>query len=157
MTAFLTDQEIADLLAERKALPGDWKKRLTLKAKRGHTESELEIEGDQGSEFRLMQRRSDFNPLDFSVILAYRVPGSNQVLRLKRYNGKSHEHSNPIENEKFYDFHIHTATERYQQTGNKEETFAEVTNRYSNLDEATKCLFEDCSFELPELPQGELF
>ena len=157
MAAFLTDQEIADLLAERKVLPADWKKRLMLKPKRGHSESELEINGDQGSEFRLMQRRSDLNPHDFSVVLAYRVPGSNQVLRLKRYNGKSHEHSNPIEKERFYDFHVHTAIERYQQTGNKEETFAEVTDRYANLDEATKCLFEDCNFAIPELPQGELF
>lgn len=104
-----------------------------------------------------MQRRSDFNPLDFSVILAYRFPASNQVLRLKRYNGKSHEHTNPIEREKFYDFHIHTATERYQRTGNKEDTFAEATDRYSNLDEATKCLFDDCNFEVPESPLGELF
>ena len=101
MAAFLTDQEIAELLAERKVLPADWKKRLMLKAKRGHSESDLEINGDQGSEFRLMQRRSDLNPLDFSVVLAYRVHGSNQVLRLKRYNGKSHEHSNPIEKERF--------------------------------------------------------
>jgi hypothetical protein len=157
LAAFLTDQQIADLLAERKVLPSDWRRRLTLKAKRGHTESELEVEGVQGSEFRLMQRRSEFNPLDFSVILAYRVPGSNQVMRLKRYNGKSHEHSNPIERQRFYDFHIHTATERYQRTGNKEETFAEVTDRYSNVDEATKCLFEDCNFDVPEQAQGELF
>ena len=25
------------------------------------------------------------------------------------------------------------------------------------LDEATKCLFEDCNFDVPEVPQGELF
>jgi hypothetical protein len=29
---------------------------------------------------------------------------------LRRCNGKSHEHTNIIESDKFYDFHIHTAT-----------------------------------------------
>ena len=56
-----------------------------------------------------------------------RVPQSNRVFRLRRYNGKSHEHTNPIEKEIFYDFHIHTATERYQVLENKkEDTYAEA-------------------------------
>jgi len=154
---FLSDTEIRALLQEAKALPEDFTRRMALKPKRGHTEFELDVTGSAGSEFRILARRSNFNHLDFSVILAYRVPDSNQLLRLKRYNGKSHEHTNPIEAESFYDFHIHTATERYQRSGNREDTFAEVTDRYANLDQAIDCLIEDCGFVVPEEAQGSLF
>lgn len=157
MADFLSDEEVRALLAEEKRLPADYGRRFVLKPKRGHTEFELDLDGADGSAFRVMARRSNFNPLDFSVILAYRVPGSNQVLRLKRYNGKSHEHTNPIERQTFYDFHIHTATERYQRTGNREDTFAEVTDRYANWEQAVTCLFEDCGFVVPDAPQQSLF
>lgn len=112
MGDFLTDYEVQALLEEPKRLPEEYLGRLRLKPKRGHTEAELDVQGDGGSEFRVVIRRSNLNHLDFSVILVYRVPGSTRVLRLKRYNGKSHQHTNPLENQKFYDFHIHTATER---------------------------------------------
>lgn len=135
----------------------DWQKRLAQKPKRGHSEVELDITGVRGSEFRVLLRRSNFNPLDFSVILAYRFPDSNQVLRLRRYNGKSHQHRNPDEQHAFYDFHIHTATERCQSSGNREDSFAEPTDRYADLDSALQCLFRDCGFEIPEDPQGKLF
>ena len=69
------------------------------------------------AEFRIILRRNHINPLDFSVILAVRVPNSNQLFRLRRYNGNSHEHTNKIENEKLHDFHIHLATKRYQERG----------------------------------------
>jgi hypothetical protein len=154
---FLTDQQIGQLLAERKPLPTDWRRRLTPKPKRGHSEVELEVVGADGSEFRVLLRRSNFNPLDFSVILAYRLPGSSQVLRLKRYNGKSHEHRNPLEDQRFYDFHVHTATERYQSTGNREDSFAEPTDRYADLESATQCLLQECGFDVPDDPQGKLF
>jgi len=157
MPEFLTDREIADLIAEEKPFPHDWQRRLALKPKRGHSESELEITGVRGSEFRILRRRSNLNTLDFSVILAYLVPGSNQILRLRRYNGRSHEHRNRIEGDRFYDFHLHTATERYQRTGYKEDAFAEVTGRYSTSDDAMRCLFVDCNVKLPDDPQGDLF
>ena len=104
MPDFLSDSEIAALLREQKVLPADYAKKMAAKPKRGHSESELDLRGEDSSEFRI-------NPLDFSVILAYRIPESNQVFRLRRYNGRSHEHTNPLEGETFYDFHIHMATE----------------------------------------------
>ncbi|MGA7460453.1 MAG: hypothetical protein WBW69_09515, partial [Candidatus Korobacteraceae bacterium] len=110
----LTDSQIAALLAEPKALPDNYSEKLQLRSKRGHRERELEVAGEQGSEFRLILRQSNFNQLDFSVILAYRPAKSTQVFRLCRYNGKSHQHTNKLEKQTFYDFHIHRATERYQ-------------------------------------------
>ena len=96
MGDFLTDDEIQALLHEPKRLPEDYSTRLRPKPKRGHTEAELVVQGDAGSEFRVVIRRSNRNRLDFSVILIYRVPGSTKVLRLRRYNGKSHQHTNPL-------------------------------------------------------------
>ena len=122
MAAEFTDQEINKLLAEKKLLPEDYQSRIILKARRGHSERELDLTGENKSEFRLILRQSLFNPVDFSVILAYRPPKSSALFRLKRYNGKSHEHTNQIEGVTFYDYHIHLATERYQDICEREDT-----------------------------------
>ena len=107
--------------------------------------------------FRLILRQSLFNILDFSIILAYRPPNSNQLFRLRRYNGKSHEYTNIIEQEKFYDFHIHHATERYRQIGAREDSYAEPTNEFSDFQEAVSCIIKECGFEIPPNTQMPLF
>ena len=85
-----------------------------------------------------------------------RVSRTNRLFRLRRYNGKSHEHTNNIEKVTFYDFHIHTATERYQVSENKkEDKFAEVTDRYSDFSGAMDCLIEDAGFP-PKSPDPQL-
>lgn len=159
MPVQLTDAEIAELVGERKPLPDDYRSRIQVKPKRGHKERELDLVGENESEFRVVIRQSLFNALDFSVILGYLPPGSAELFRLRRYNGKSHEHSNPLERESpFYDYHIHLATERYQlESGMREDTFAEPTDRYSDLHGAINCMLRDCGFEVPEEPQGKLF
>jgi hypothetical protein len=157
MAVRLTDAEIEQLLQERKILPADYLGRLRPKPKSGHEEQELDLKGDNGSEFRAILRKSSYNVFDFSVILAYCVPGSTKVFRLRRYNGKSHEHTNPIEKQTFYDFHIHTATERYQDLGTREDSFAEPTDRFSSIEEAVDCFLDDCNFEVPGGHQGKLF
>jgi len=157
MGDILSDQDIDRLLRESKLLPADYRTKIPVRPKRGHKERELDIRGAAGSEFRLILRQSIFNPLDFSVILAYRPPTSTQLFRLRRYNGKSHEHTNHIEGETFYDFHIHQATERYQEVGAREDTYAEPTDRFADFQQAISCMFKDCGFEMPYDPQGKLF
>jgi hypothetical protein len=157
MAARLTDPEIQSLVKERKDLPPDYLQRLRTRPKSGHEERELDLKGINGSDFRVILRKSMYNVFDFSVILAYCVPGTTQVFRLRRYNGKTHEHTNAIERETFYNFHIHTATERYQDLGVREDTFAESTNRFSNFEEAVDCLLDDCNFQDPEGRQAKLF
>lgn len=158
MTIRLNDDEIARLTSERKALAPDYRDRIRTKPKRGHSERELDVIGDATSEFRLIFRQSQFNPLDFSVILAYRPPKSNQLFRLRRYNGKSHEHTNTLDDETFYDFHIHVATERYQEeSGLREDSFAQPTSRFADFRGAIRCMLDDCGFEVASDPQGELF
>ncbi len=157
MPAQLSDSEVQTLLAEAKPLPPDFEVRLRPKPKSGHEEAEIDVTGAGGSVFRLIIRRSLSNPLDFSVILACQPAGTNIVFRLRRYNGKSHEHSNRLEGETFYEFHRHTATERYQEAGFREDTFAEADKRFADLHEAMNCLFEDCGFQLPRGRQLGLF
>lgn len=156
MAVTYTDQEIATLLAERKPLPPNWAVRTRLRPKRGHKERELSVTGDDGNRFRLILRQSIVNPLGFSVILAAQIPQSNQIFRLRRYNGRSHEHTNHIEGDTFYDFHIHIATQRYQEAGLREDAYAEITNRYTDFSGALTCMLSDCSFSVEENGQSRL-
>ena len=157
MAITFLEHEIESLTNERKLLPPDWRSLTRLRSKRGHEEQHIDIGGEAGSEFRLILRQNKINPLDFSVILAVRVPGSNQLFRLRRYNGKSQEHSNRIEGVKFYDFHIHVATERYQELGTREDAYADPTDRYGDYQGALRCLIADANIEVPQDLQVDLF
>lgn len=157
MVDILSDQEIDLLIGEKKLLPDDYLAKIQVRPKRGHKERDLDLKGEHGNDFRIILRQSIINPLDFSIILAFRPPQSNVLFRLVRYNGKSHEHTNTIENISFYDYHIHKATERYQQIGSREDSYAETTDRFANIQQATSCLVKDCGFEIPSGTQRSLF
>jgi hypothetical protein len=157
LNILLTDGEIDALIAEAKLLEPGYLSKMQLKPKRGHKERELDIVGTNGSEFRLILRQSLLNVLDFSAILSFIPKSSSQQFRLRRYNGKSHEHTNQIERETFYDFHLHYATERYQASGLREDAFAQPTNRYGDIQGAIECLFQDCNCVLPTGGQKLLF
>lgn len=156
MAILLSDSDIAGLLTEPKPLPLDYQSRLQLRPKSGHKERELDITGSNGSGFQVIIRQSLFNPLDFSVILGYFMPESNVLFRLRRYNGRSHQHTNRIEGNTFYNFHVHTATERYQVLGFDEDAHADQTDRFADLGGAIQCMLEDCGFEVPRNTQGIL-
>lgn len=156
MAIILSDKEIDDLVQEKKPLPEDYRAKIQMRAKTGHKERELDVKGEGGNEFRLILRQGTINPLDFSIILAYRPPNSNQLFRLRRYNGKSHEHSNIIEREKFYNFHVHRATTRYQEIGSNEDSYAEPTDRFSDFNQALSCMLKECGFQIPSELQERL-
>lgn len=158
MPITFSDQEIQSLIEEPKTLPGDWLHLTTLRPKRGHEENQLDLTGEHGNRFYLILRKNSLNHLDFSVIIATLVPNSNKRFRLRRYNGKSHEHANKIEREKFYDFHIHYATERYQELRHgREDSYAKPTTRYSDYQGAISCLIDDCNVKLHDMDQRTLF
>jgi hypothetical protein len=158
MATELTDNEIIALIQEDKPLPENYQSRVQTRPKRGHRERELEVAGSaSGHTFRVILRQSSINILDFSVILAWIPPQSNCAFRLRRYNGKSHEHTNALEGDKFYAFHIHQATARYQRSGLREDSFAEPTDRYQDLAGALRCMIADCGFRMPPNHQQELF
>ena len=154
MADILTDADIQRLLEEKKLLPDNYQEQIRLKAKRGHKEAELSVPGADGSSFKLILRQSDFNPFDFSVILGYEIPKTNALFRLRRYNGSSHWHTNKIERNRFFGYHIHLATQRYQQSGLTHDGYAEPTQRYADLDSALSCALTDCKFKQP--PNSQL-
>lgn len=158
MDVFLTDIEIKSLIDETKQMTVDPAELLhNMKDKRGHSESEYNIVRSDGSTFSVRLRINNENPLDFSIILAFCPANSSKLFLIRRYNGKSHEHKNKLEGEEaFYNYHIHTATERYQREGTKEEYFAEETNRYSTALEALNCLMTDCNIISPPTLQYKL-
>ena len=154
MADILTDTDIQRLTEETKLLPENFQEQIRLKSKRGHKEAELSASGVDGSSFKLILRQSNFNPFDFSVILGYEIPKTNVLFRLRRYNGSSHWHTNKIEGDRFFGYHIHLATQRYQQSGLDQDGYAEPTQRYADLQDALSCALTDCKFELP--PNAQL-
>ncbi len=152
---FITDAQIADLLQEEKFLPDGFPGNIAFKVELGHSRANIPVVSRSGNQYWIKIRQGIENHLDFSVILVFIDLRLNREIRLRRYNGKSHEHTNRIEKQKFYDFHIHTASERYQKLGAEEESFAEPTARYSDLLTAIECLVTDCGFIEPEGPLQE--
>lgn len=118
--------------------------------KRGHLESSQQVEGEGGAKFRVFVRQRATDPLDFSVIFGFQLPDSNRVFRLRRFNGLSHQHTNPIERETFFDYHVHVATERYQAlAAHDEEHYARPTDAYVDLAGALQHMLDTCGFEPP--------
>jgi hypothetical protein len=149
----LTDEAIAALIRVRKTIPkGLYPLTRRQVVRNRSVRVDFDIDCPTGDRFVVAIRQSEINPLNFSVILGYQMPGLNTIFRLRRYNGK-HQHSSPIEKSgRFREFHKHTATERYQTLGAKEEHFAEIESRYHSLDGAIKCLIEDCGFQDEDEP-----
>lgn len=149
MSTIVDDAIIQARLAEAKPAV-DPAELMPRKLKRGHVEAQKQVDGVEGAKFRLIVRQSQIDVQDFSVILGWEMPSLMRVFRLRRCNGRSHEHRNPLEGgETFFDFHIHTATERYQLHGSSEEHYAEPTDAYTDLHGAIRHLLKSCAFEPP--------
>ena len=89
MALILSDKEIADLVQEKKPLPPDYRTKIQLRPKPGHKERELDLKGEKENEFRLILRQNSIDPLDFSIILAYRLPKSNQLFAFVGIMGRA--------------------------------------------------------------------
>lgn len=155
MAIGLSDSEISDLISEPKPVR-KIEFPLKMRKKGAHKEYELEVQGVNGSLFVLKVRQSIYNLYDFSAILVYHIPTTSSAIRLRRYNGSSHQHTNRLEKVTIDGFHIHQATERYQLANLPADSYAESTDRYYDLKTALDCLFADCAFVLPEDPQMSL-
>lgn len=140
------------MLQEKKYLPIDYLSKLRLKHKssRQHEEKEIKIFGEMGNHYYIILRKNSIDPLDFSIILRYQDDKGIRY-NLVRYNGK-HHHTNRLECNSFREFHIHKATQRYQENGFDIETFAESTKEYGSYNEAMKCFLSDLNFEVDTPP-----
>lgn len=146
-TVLLSDAEIQTLITDSKKLPATFFKELRLKNKenRSYKEYELEAQSNSGRTFRIRIRVNTINRKDFSIILLYIRKNKRQHI-LRRYNG-IHFHRNKIEKNGFREYHIHFATQRYQEKGHQIEGYAEVTNSYTNWEEALNKMLEECNFK----------
>jgi len=150
--AQLSDREIEALVGMTKPLPTDYRRRLRTRSRpysAQHEEAQLEVMVENTGTFRLIIRKNRINPLDFSIILGYVPPERLKLFHLRRYNGL-HRHTNKLEGDSLRDFHIHYATQRYQEAGWDIDAYAESTDRYDTVDGALEILLDDCSFIRPE-------
>ncbi len=154
-----TDEEIDNLIHIPKTPVGDRTDLPRLREAGMHARATALFRGDDGNEFKVVLRRSRANALDFSVILAVRAPRSNRWFRLRRYNGRSHVHRNRIEGTTVTGFHIHTATERYQRSGRREDAYAESATTYGDYEGAVRCLIAETKLAIAPRSerQAELF
>ena len=140
----LTDKQIFEYIQEEKTLPNEFKPKF--KVKNNQNVFEIDIQGKVGNIFRIIIRQNQINPLNFSVIFGVVLDG--KLFRLKRYNGDSHEHTNKIEGNEMEGFHIHTATQRYQERGYQPEGYAEPSKKYSDWQNALKTMLRENNFKM---------
>jgi len=162
----LKDTDIDDLIAERKVLPPNWRRRLQLRPKEGckHNEAKIAVEGQHGGHFRVVLRQSQDNPFDFSIILIYCHKDGSDYRQL-RYNGRHpSDHTNKWEKSRGHIdhtfgpcFHIHKATQRYQEESYDIDGYASMTTGYHDFHSALDRFREDASFVDPDSPVGALF
>ena len=151
MPETVSDSEIAQLIAERKHLLGNWQDELeNLKPKDSHLEGQIDLAGAAGTRFRIIVRQSVRNSHDFSVILIAERPREPEI-RLLRYDGGSHPHRNKIErNWIVRKPHIYRATKRYQELKwELHDGYAEETARYHDLSGAWECFVADANLQGP--------
>ena len=145
-------KDIDELIAAPKNLPADYRSRLRTRSRTysdKHEEGQLEIQVQDTGTFRVIIRKNRINPLDFSAILGYIPLERLRLFRLRRYNG-IHKHTNKIERNSFRAFHIHYATQRYQEAGWDIDAYAELTDKYAAIDGAWELLLDECNFIRPE-------
>ncbi len=155
MSALVDDGQIAALLNERK--PAATVESLTPSAADGaHLRLGRLYIGDRGTRFQVKVRRSRLDAKDFSVILAWDRPDETGLFLLTRCNGLSHQHRNKLEGDRFFDFHVHRATQRYQLGGFKEDAYAKVTTSYDGFGGAVEHFLAICAFRRPTHEQMRL-
>ena len=147
MKRVLSDQEIDNLVHERKPLMRGWESRFEPKPKSDtrYSQRECELKGEMGNIFRIILRQNNINLLDFSIILIFKDKDGNEF-RLCRFNGRHpSQHTNRLERSKGLPnasfrnmFHIHRATQRYQEEGFEIDGYAEATSDYSSFEGALR-------------------
>jgi hypothetical protein len=148
----LTDPQIAAFLADPKGLVDPREVLRALQQATPENSSRLcrrDVVGKSGATYRLILRQSVLDSSNFSVILGV-VGSGGRVTNLRRHNGTSHSHYNPIEDTEFANLcHVHIATERYQDLGRSPEHFAEATEAFHDLATALAFMLIETNFEQP--------
>ncbi len=111
-----------------------------------HRRAEVETFDRAGRRFQIKLRQNLLDSDDYSAILVYVRERASIILR--RHNGPSHTHSNPIEQTAFeFATHRHFATHRYQARRFRAEHYAEPTDDFMDLASALTCMLAECGYE----------
>ncbi len=140
----VTDQQIQKFISEIKLIDKDWKP--SFRDRKSYFESKNEFIGEEGNIYKIIIKYSKINPLDFSVIFGIMLEG--KLFRVKRYNGDAGDHTNSIERDRIEGFHIHKATQIYQENGFREDAFAIKTTKFSDWKSALKLMLAENNFLL---------
>lgn len=135
-----TDDELATLKAmpKRVANPGArWQEKPS--ATPTHRQRNLQViaRAEPDTRFAIYQRQNAAGEIDFVSDVRYCPLGGTPIV-LARYNGPSHVHHDIA-----YRPHIHRTTEEAILAGQRPESKASETDRYTTLEGATACLLED--------------
>lgn len=145
MASILTDQQIRELLGDRKPIPHEYKDWLRRRKIRNKPEKRVrrEIRSDAGRKFQIIVRESLKRTNNFSIILRH-ISGHDKHT-LIRCNGFHRPHQNTIEKKSGSGIagfpanttHVHYLTERYQIEGlEKADQYAEPCSEYHDLNSA---------------------
>ncbi|WP_395599044.1 hypothetical protein AB4P95_11590 [Pseudomonas sp. A1437] len=140
----LSDDLIQQLLVEPKVvITPNARSKIQKKSERFNYQVDA-VDGARSFEMYTRQNLMDGNA--YSCGLIYHPPSGEKVT-LIRYNGSNHVHANPLEGGGLivHKCHIHRATQRYMELGDKAEKFAETTDRYYDLSGAIRCMLNDCN------------
>ena len=149
LSKIISDEDISRYISERKLFDcTSMLRRFNPPTTKGHKRKVVEFDGVNGNKFKLSYRENAKNPLDFCVGLYLIREETGEEFILKRYNGKNHWHTNKCpKGKRFFDFHIHRATKKCQESREHEEDFATITSQYSTARQALDCLLQDCGFQ----------
>lgn len=161
MDSILSNEFIKELLLCNKkiCLPPSPKK----KSNGQHKETGIEVESTDGKyKFSVFIREHTELLEFFSVGLTFWPDGSSSII-IARYNGNHGKHRNILTKEILQGgCHIHQYREDVVKAGINCDNYAELTDKYSTVSQATRVFFEDLKIinftdYFPELLQNELF
>lgn len=139
-TKHYTDEEIDALrdMPKRVTNPGArWLRKPKMRPVHKQRTYQASSEQDPNADFTIYQRQNLADPYDFSCGIQY-IPRGGSPLTLARYNGPGHVHGDIA-----YRPHIHRASAKAIANGEKPESNAEETDRFTSLEGALACLIKD--------------
>ncbi len=133
----MTDGEIANLISFRKTITEAPRREFRLVNADLRNDMKLAAEGISGEFYAFMRINEDFRE-NFSVGLKYHPRDGNGDFVLIRCNGPHGGFNGKIgyADHPHWAFHIHKATARAIEAGEKAEKFAEITGEYASYEEA---------------------
>lgn len=143
-----TDAEIEHLISCKKRIVQPPKKKM--RVENGHERNDMKLVSDEGRNFTVFMRASNYFPENFTIGLKINEPDGTSTI-LMRCNGDHGEHANHVKDmRKFSGYHIHLATQEALANGKCAENFAVPTDSYASYTEAFAYFIKAVNIVEPE-------